>query len=587
VWFQPVPESYGRGRPVFLDNDEAVQLIPECDHDDGQIVAKRHAPFTSVPEQVSFCHDLELLVNLRHPCLLRVDAFTFMPFNANPRLSPENRLSPMSLTAYHENGSLEQRFGSLTPLVCSKVMFGVVGGMAYLHGNGVIHRNLKPSTIVFDANFDPLITDYGISRHWSQSDLYKAPEQFFNEISPKYDVFSFAVIVNRMFCGATALTDGTTTDDESWIGKVESGLRLPQEGVPPPIAALVRRCWAKEPEDRPTFGDLVLEFRANHDWLAPGTDESAIAEYEARVCVEIQTVAPVPSLFGHLWVSASDYEIIRCLGEGASARTFLSRQMDTGQEVAQKIFNDRAMPVNFRMFFSELEIQSKFDHPTILKVIGFSLNDEGRPIIFLEFMPNESLLSLRRRSPSVVDATRLSVAIFGIAVAMRELHRQGILYYDMKFDNVFMDRDFEPKLGDFGVSEVMTTVIPHFGCPVIMPPELIVMEDDFPRDTIVKTDTFSFAVVTVAMLQMELVMDDGVVCRNLMTQLNRIARGMRYLRPDGISDALWNLVVRCWAQDRDDRPFTADIVQELLGSDDWVFEGTDLERLHAYQRRVG
>jgi serine/threonine protein kinase len=458
--------------------------------------------------------------------------------------------------------------------------------MAYLHRNGVVHRNLKPSNIVFDANFDPLITDYGVSRHCSQSDLYKAPEQFFNDISPKCDVFAFAVIVNRMFCAATALTDGTTTADESWIEKVESGLRLPQEAVPPPIAALVRRCWAKDPEDRPTFDDLVLEFRANHDWLAPGTDESEIAEYEARVCVEIQKAARVPSLFDQFWLSASDYEVIKCLGEGASARTFLSRHMETGQDVVQKIFDDRAMPVNLRMFFSELEIQSKFDHPTILKLIGFSLNDEGRPIIFLEFMPNESLLSLQRHSRSIMNATRLSVAIFGITVAMRELHRQGVIHYDLKFDNVFLDRDFEPKLGDFGVSQVIATVVPHFGCPVIMPPELIAIEDDFPCEKIEKTDIFSYAVAIVAMLQRGLVMDDGVVCRNLMAQLNRVARGMRYRRPDGLSDALWAIVVRCWAQDPDDRPIAADIVQELLASDDWVFEGTDLEQLHAYRRRV-
>jgi serine/threonine protein kinase len=120
-----------------------------------------------------------------------------------------------------------------------------------------------------------------------------------------------------------------------------------------------------------------------------------------------------------------------------------------------------------------------------------------------------------------MNATRLSVAIFGITVATRELHRQGILHYDLKFDNVFLDRDFEPRLGDFGVSEVMATAVPHLGCPIIMPPELIVIEDDFQRDKIEKVDIFSFAVAIVALLQRELVMDTGVVCRNLMAQLNR------------------------------------------------------------------
>jgi serine/threonine protein kinase len=42
-----------------------------------------------------------------------------------------------------------------TPTVKSKCIFGIAPGTAYMYGEHVVHRDLKPGTILFDKNFEP------------------------------------------------------------------------------------------------------------------------------------------------------------------------------------------------------------------------------------------------------------------------------------------------------------------------------------------------------------------------------------------------------------------------------------------------
>ena len=87
------------------------------------------------------------------------------------------------------------------------ILIGISRGMKYLHDRNILHRNLKPGNILLDSDFNPHITDFGLSKivesghPYSQSLIvgtlpYMAPELFKgNKYSQKTDVYSFGILM--------------------------------------------------------------------------------------------------------------------------------------------------------------------------------------------------------------------------------------------------------------------------------------------------------------------------------------------------------------------------------------------------------
>ena len=46
---------------------------------------------------------------------------------------------------------------------------GIAQGVYYLHRQGIVHMDLKPSNILLDSNMNAKITDFGISRTFAVS----------------------------------------------------------------------------------------------------------------------------------------------------------------------------------------------------------------------------------------------------------------------------------------------------------------------------------------------------------------------------------------------------------------------------------
>jgi hypothetical protein len=64
----------------------------------------------------------------------------------------------------------------------------------------------------------------------------------------------------------------------------------------------------------------------------------------------------------------------------------------------------------------------------------------------------------------------------------------------------------------------------------------------------------------------------------------RACRGQRLDRGSNIPDPFWRLPEACWRQAPADRPTFSAIVDQLKGSADLVFEGTDVGEYREYQQ---
>ena len=99
----------------------------------------------------------------------------------------------------------------------------IAEGLAYAHSKGVVHRDIKPSNIMVVANGPAKITDFGIARRRSASDLtqtgmmlgspkYMSPEQVIGKRADhRSDIFSLGVIVYEMLTGSAPFNGENVT----------------------------------------------------------------------------------------------------------------------------------------------------------------------------------------------------------------------------------------------------------------------------------------------------------------------------------------------------------------------------------------
>ncbi|MFJ2907811.1 PQQ-binding-like beta-propeller repeat protein [Streptomyces sp. NPDC087212] len=163
-----------------------------------------------------------------------------------------------------------KRNGAMPTAQLRRLMAGLAEALRDIHRVGVVHRDLKPSNVLL-AKDGPKVIDFGISRP-KDSELrtetgkligtppFMAPEQFRRprEVGPAADVFALGSVLVHAATGR-----GPFDSDSPYLVAYQVVHDEPDlTGVPEPLAPLVRRCLAKEPEERPTPDELMRELRS-------------------------------------------------------------------------------------------------------------------------------------------------------------------------------------------------------------------------------------------------------------------------------------------------------------------------------------
>ena len=153
----------------------------------------------------------------------------------------------------------------------------ILEGVACAHDHKVLHRDLKPGNIIFDAAGRARIADFGIStplsaaagESFAGTPLYAAPEYVARgEFLPQSDLYAVAAMLYEMIAGRTAAQGETVK---------EVLQRVVQEDPSPPsrhnsevdekLDALVLRGLVRRPEQRySTAREMIDALRA---WLEP------------------------------------------------------------------------------------------------------------------------------------------------------------------------------------------------------------------------------------------------------------------------------------------------------------------------------
>ncbi|MBC7928851.1 MAG: tetratricopeptide repeat protein [Bryobacteraceae bacterium] len=164
--------------------------------------------------------------------------------------------------ACYEGGSLADRLrhGKLAEAEAVRIATGIADGLAAAHASGIIHRDVKPSNVVFTKAGLAKVVDFGLARRTDGSETlteshtivgtaaYMSPEQARGlELDGRTDVWSLGVVLYQMLSGRTPFA---RPDVAAQLYAVVHEDPPPLAVSSPDLLRAVTKAMAKKPEER-------------------------------------------------------------------------------------------------------------------------------------------------------------------------------------------------------------------------------------------------------------------------------------------------------------------------------------------------
>jgi serine/threonine protein kinase len=145
------------------------------------------------------------------------------------------------------------------------IFSSVINALAYAHGQGIIHRDIKPNNIMITTSGQIKIMDFGIARvmdspHMTQtgitlgSILYMSPEQIKNQnVDRRSDIYSLGITLFEMATGKAPFQAPNLSEYEVLESHIRAQLPSPRAinpDIPEYLERVILKATEKDPEDR-------------------------------------------------------------------------------------------------------------------------------------------------------------------------------------------------------------------------------------------------------------------------------------------------------------------------------------------------
>jgi len=183
-------------------------------------------------------------------------------------------------------------------------------------------------------------------------------------------------------------------------------------------------------------------------------------------------------------VEINDFVMERILGTGSFGKVWLASKRTSGKAFAVKV-QDKGHIVDMgsvQRACTERELMESISHPGIVE-LHYSFQDAVNIYLVMDFCPCGTLFDLLVNQPRTKatgkgtfqeDGARFYLSC--LTLALGYLHKNGIVYRDLKPENVLIDRNGYPKLTDLGMAKKIGSNGRTFsvvGTPEFMAPEII------------------------------------------------------------------------------------------------------------------
>ncbi|KAL4560244.1 hypothetical protein LXL04_032394 [Taraxacum kok-saghyz] len=430
----------------------------------------------------------------------------------------------------------------------------------------VIHCNIKSSSILLDDNWEPKISYFGNSirtpvaqRHRLLHAKHSGTIGYMDEIyektkgvTHKVDVFAFGVVLFEVLFGCEAWSaEDDDVDGESLVQSarchyqkgtledmIDNELREEMDEQSLKIfSETAFYCLKEQRSQRPNMDQIIKRLEKalglqmkfeNHvrvyDRNEHARDASEASSFDRLKRKDLE----------HLKIKLSDLEFATenfsenfCIGSGGYGKVYKAElNLDDKNNSSIEEKNEGALPKKGKVvaiksifsradkqgedgFIAEIEMLSSCKNRNIVSLLGFC--DEGpQQILVYEYVSNGSLDDYLGSTDNMTNLTwmqRIKICL-DIAHGLDYLHssiegKQKIIHRDIKSANILLDKNWEAKIADFGLSKFhplnqqASTInsINVAGTEVYLDPEYL-KTGKYKKET----DVYSFGVVLFEML---------------------------------------------------------------------------------------
>jgi len=264
-----------------------------------------------VDKQEAFEWEVTRLASLSHPNLVRFHglfAFIPPPAGVSPGVAvyneyndrsvrtiqpaPNQQPQPSFVMEFCEGGSLQDLLSSDRPLPWShrwQIAWEITLGLAYVHHQGVIHRDLKAENILLDKRGRAKLADLGVAQvdallQQSEAEAvakglsdvcFKAPEEFRGEASTTAtDIYALGLVFWQLVTRQVPFEKWTVADQKA----ASNGPPAIPADCPKEFRALIESCCALDPRARPNAEALVLQLDTLAERFHPQS-------HAVRICI--------------------------------------------------------------------------------------------------------------------------------------------------------------------------------------------------------------------------------------------------------------------------------------------------------------
>lgn len=209
-----------------------------------------------------FQREAEVIAALEHPAIVPVYDFGW------------HGKQPYIVMRYMSEGSLDDRLakGEIKLTEMAHILKRVAEALDAAHARNIIHRDVKPSNILFDSVGEAFLSDFGIAKSKPITDdegewlvgtpAYMSPEQVKGEaVDGRSDVYAMGVVLYRLLTGQHPFSsDSTTALINAHVDLPIPDVRQVKANIPAAWQEVVAKAMAKDPNDRYlTAGDFARD----------------------------------------------------------------------------------------------------------------------------------------------------------------------------------------------------------------------------------------------------------------------------------------------------------------------------------------
>ena len=164
--------------------------------------------------------------------------------------------------------SFLQKHNSQNMMTTIKFTRQILEGVAYLHANGITHRDIKSKNILLDASQNIKLADFGLSKEIKPapsaqhtvgvgSNRYKAPEIFTKKYDCKVDIWSVGCTVVEIL---TKHPPWHELDEIKLTREIDNPNSYPSYNLPEDCHEadeILQLCFKRDPKERPSANELL------------------------------------------------------------------------------------------------------------------------------------------------------------------------------------------------------------------------------------------------------------------------------------------------------------------------------------------